>query len=267
MEAIKHLSAIVVVYNKNCGDSSTCKALQKIHDDSISVIIYDNSTKDFGNAEYCKRLGWEYLGGKGNVGISKAYNACIEFLKGKKSTGLICLFDDDTELDPKYFDMLREASVSSAKIYVPMIFSDERLISPCILEKGHRVIEFKDENQLLNYNGDRLSAINSCMAIDLSVFDDYRYDENIFLDGVDHYFLCEMRDRGITPIVFPYKCNHAFSGTEHPPKEVVKKRFHIYKKDYSYILKNDRISYIRLVGKRALSLSLKYKTLEFLFMR
>ena len=115
--------------------------------------------------------------------------------------------------------------------------------------------------------GNELSAINSCMAIDLSVFDNYRYDENIFLDGVDHFFIMQMREKGIKPYIFDYRCDHAFSGVEHPSKEAVKTRFRIYKKDYAYILKNDRFSFIRLVGKRALSLCLKYKTLEFLFLR
>ncbi len=265
MEQVRPIWAVVVVYNIRCQESQTCQALKKLNNDGIRVIIYDNSTKDMGNCDYCRDSGWVYLGGNGNMGISKAYNACIDYLKSEKQQGLLCLFDDDTELDGEYFEKLIAAySKCGEKIFVPLIFAAGSLISPCILKKGHRVVAFKDEEQALAYSGNELSAINSCMAIDLSVFDDYRYDENIFLDGVDHYFTTQMREKGIKITVFDYRCNHAFSGTERPPKESAKIRFGIYAKDYKYILKNDKLSYLRLVGKRALSLCVKYKTLEFL---
>ena len=262
----KHISALVVVYNKRCEDSYTCKALKHINGDNIEVIIYDNSTKDMHNYDYCKECGWVYLGGDGNKGISKAYNACIDYLKQKEKSGLLCLFDDDTKLQPEYFDLLQSSFDEDKKMYVPLILANDKLISPCILKKGHKVICFDDAQQALDYSGDELSAINSCTAIDLSVFDDYRYDENIFLDGVDHVFYVDMRKKGIKPYVFDYRCHHSFSGVEMPKLKSAVTRFKIYKKDYKYIFRNEKFYYFKLVGKRALSLCLKYKTLKCLFL-
>ncbi|MBQ8304496.1 MAG: glycosyltransferase, partial [Clostridia bacterium] len=96
--------AVVVMYNTYCQESPTCMALKKT--EKIRVIIYDNSTRDMGNREYCESLNWVYLGGDGNKGISKAYNACIDYIKEKGIKGIICLFDDDTAVEPAYFESL-----------------------------------------------------------------------------------------------------------------------------------------------------------------
>lgn len=260
---MEQIAAIVVIYNKRCEDSPTCCALSKLND--IKVLIYDNSTSDFFNEQYCKTKGWIYFGGMGNIGISRAYNTCINRLFKEYFDGLVCLFDDDTNIDKNYFFCLREAVKESAnKIFVPLIYSADKLLSPCILQKGHKVKEFNNGQAAIKYVGNDISAINSCMAINMKIFKNYRYDENIFLDGVDHHFVTDMRSQGESITVFEYRCNHNFSGTEHPSKQAAIKRFSIYAKDYRYILKDNKFSYFKLVGKRALSLCFKYKTLVFL---
>ncbi len=258
-------AAAVVVYNISCENSPTCRALEKLTGQDIRVLIYDNSTADYGNKAYCERFGWTYLGGTGNNGISKAYNACIEYLLGGHETDMLCLFDDDTDLDLQYFDALQQARErTDGNIFVPMIFAGGKLISPCILDPGHRVRLFASQKDAAAYTGNGLTAINSCMAIDLSVFADFRYDENIFLDGVDHNFTQQMLQRGEKLHLMDYRCDHAFSGTETPPKASALVRFGIYAKDYGYILRNEKKHYLRLVGKRALHLTLQYRSFAFL---
>ncbi len=255
----KTVTAIVVVYNIRCADSPTCQALETLPD--IPVVIYDNSTIDMNNQAYCKSHGWCYLGGNGNVGLSKAYNVAIDHIKAHAPTDRVCLFDDDTKLDSRYFEALDAAG--DGQILVPLIFAAGQLISPCRIDANHRVLAFPDAQTALNYNGHDLSAINSCMAIDLSVFDDYRYDENIFLDGIDHHFMLDMHKRGVSVTVFDYRCDHAFSGSERPSKQAALIRFGIYAKDYAYILRHNHRAYLRLVGKRALSLTFKYRSVSF----
>lgn len=258
-------AAAVVVYNVACGDSITCRNLVEMNRPGLQVLIYDNSTRDFGNEAYCLEQGWVYLGGSGNAGISKSYNACVDYLKTRGAEGLLCLFDDDTAVSEEYFTALEQAAAQSEeKIFVPLIRSGGRLMSPCRLTAEHRVQIFGSEQEALEYRGSDLSAINSCMAIDLRVFDDFRYDENIFLDGVDHHFTQQMHARGNGIRVIGYGCDHEFSGDSKPPMESAMTRFRIYAKDYGYILRDNKLAYWRLVGKRAVSLCLKYKTLAFL---
>ena len=255
-------AAAVVIYNTACQDSPTCRALRNLSD--VTVLIYDNSTRDFGNREYCEKSGWVYLGGQGNLGLSKAYNACIDYLKANPVADMLCLFDDDTDLEPAYFEALQKAREQGGRIFVPTIFAGGALISPCILHKGHKVQMFAGEEAAKAYSGENLSAINSCMAIDLEIFDDFRYDENIFLDGIDHNFTQSMKARGEKIAIMDYRCNHGFSGAEKPPKASALVRFKIYAKDYAYILRDNKAAYYRLVGKRALRLTAQYKTLAFL---
>lgn len=258
-------SAAVVIYNKTCADSPTCQALKTLQNTTASVLIYDNSTADYGNRVYCEENGWVYLGGNGNMGISKAYNACIDYLTEQNFEGYICLFDDDTHLDPSYFSLLQQACERAEEnIFVPLIIASGKLISPCILNPTHRVTMFQDTQDALSYNGDSLGAINSCMALNMKLFARHRYDENIFLDGVDHNFVLQMRQKGEKIKVFPYRCDHAFSGVEKPPVKSALVRFQIYAKDYRYILRNHKFSYLRLVGKRAVKLTLQYKSPVFL---
>ena len=255
-------AAAVVIYNTTCQQSPTCRALEKLSD--VTVLIYDNSTRDFGNREFCEKAGWVYLGGQGNLGLSKAYNACIDYLKETHKADMLCLFDDDTDLEPAYFEALEKARAEGGHIFVPAIFAGGALISPCMLDAGHKVRMFSSEEAAKAYTGENLSAINSCMAIDMEIFHDFRYDENIFLDGIDHSFTRAMQARGEKVHMMDYRCNHAFSGVEKPPKASALVRFKIYAKDYAYILRDNKAAYYRLVGKRALRLTAQYKTLAFL---
>ncbi len=265
MDFASSIAAIVVVYNKACRDSSTCNCLEKMKTPLSHIVIFDNSTSDYGNRSFCEQKGWCFLGGEGNLGLSKAYNRCIDFLKEQDFTGTICLFDDDTDLSEDYFSALEKAlSEKEAKIHVPLIFSAGNLISPSILDQNHRRKLFSSPHEALSYPEKDLSAINSCMAIKMSVFENYRYDENIFLDGIDHHFLDQMRKNGYTASVFDYHCNHSFSGKEKPPFAAALARFRIYAKDYRYIFRDKPMAYLKLVGKRALSLCIKYKRIDFL---
>lgn len=266
MEHSLSITAVVVVYNVRCENSSTCRALMKGCGENVRVLIYDNSTSDYGNADYCEKQGWFYLGGSGNVGLSKAYNAAVDFLRENTSTDMICLFDDDTDVRSDYFDVLaREARKrSESGVFVPVIEAGDRIVSPFIEKKGHRVKTFKTSAKIFEKGFEKLGAINSCMAIRTSVFDDYRYDENIFLDGIDHKFISDMRKRGIRLEVIGYTCTHSLSALERPSKESAVARFRIFSKDYRYIFGKNKLAYLFLVGKRALRLTAQYKSLRFI---
>lgn len=255
--------AVVVIYNINCAGSPTCQALRRMDDPELTVLIYDNSTRDFGNLVDCQELGWRYMGGDGNVGLSKAYNRCIDFLTEQGAEGFLCLFDDDTDITPAYFTALREAASSGGALFAPLVMSNGRLLSPCRINGCYQTALFPDEKAAFAYAGDDMTAINSGMAAALSVFDDYRYDENIFLDGVDHTFVKDMAARGIRLRLLNYHCQHQFSGDEKPPKAAALIRFQIYAKDHAYIFRNQKASYWYLVGKRAAHLTLQYRSLSF----
>ncbi|MEG2658137.1 MAG: hypothetical protein RSA04_02280, partial [Clostridiales bacterium] len=45
------------------------------------------------------------------------------------------------------------------------------------------------------------TGINSGMALRLALFKNYRYDEHIFLDYIDHNFIREMRNIGKSMVI------------------------------------------------------------------
>lgn len=260
------IHVIVVVYNQSCSDSLTCEDLRKIFNHNIQVLVFDNSTEDYNNQAFCEKNGWKYLGGTGNKGLSVAYNACIDYIVSSNGSGWICLFDDDTHVDNSYFEMLlKYAKNREYSVIVPLIYSQSKLISPSVINRVfHGVKLFETEQKALNYSGQNITAINSGMAIRTDVFREYRYDENIFLDGIDHKFIADMISLNRTIGVMPYRCCHEFSGNSSPPHETAWFRFKIFAKDMRYIYRNRMWIYCFLVGKRALHLSVTYKSLDFL---
>lgn len=258
-----NLAALVVVYNKSCQDSPTCQCLQSAPV-NVQVLVYDNSTSDFGNRTFCEEKGWIYLGGNGNVGLSRAYNQTVDYLKQTLFAGSLCLFDDDTHLEPAYFAAIANANWGRKKIFVPLIISSGALISPCVRTKHYRSRLFETPQQALAYRGRDLSAINSGMAIHISVFENYRYDEHIFLDGIDHKFMEDMHKKGVGIGCVDCRCNHDFSGSAKPPAKAALIRFSIYVKDTRYILRGRPCIYFSVVGRRALHLTWQYKSLQFL---
>lgn len=255
--------ALVVLYNKTCADSATCRAL--VDQTNVSALIYDNSTRDYGNRSWCEERGWKYLGGEGNRGLSVAYNAAIDWLKAQGEAGYLCLLDDDTRLSGEYFQVLDRTLEAhpEAGILVPRVMSQGSLLSPC-RKVGARSRAFADVQALLAAPKETWSAINSGMAVALRLFDGYCYDERIFLDGVDHQFVEDMRARGELLTLIDYTCEQAFSGHERAPLQAVLTRFSIFAKDEAYILRGKKADYWRVVGRRALKLTAQYRTGAFL---
>lgn len=260
------IAVIVVVFNTSCEDSITCRKLAQYNDRKLQVVIFDNSTRDFGNQAYCESCGWVFLGGKGNVGLSKAYNQGIRYLQQAGTNDIVCLFDDDTDIAPDYFQTLKSAAVKTTanKVFVPVIYAGNRILSPCILTNTQTVRLFADEQEILNYKGSNLSAINTGMAIRLELFEDYHYDENIFLDGIDHKFVRDIRQKGYHLTVMDSRLEQRFSGDEKPSLPSALVRFKIFLKDNRYIFTNDKWVGFKLIGKRALRLTLQYKTTAFI---
>ena len=102
------------------------------------------------------------------------------------------------------------------------------------------------------------------MAVSLRLFDNYRYDERIFLDGVDHRFVEDMRQRGELLTLIDYTCEQAFSGHERPPLSGALNRFSIFARDEAYILRGRKTDFWRVAGRRALKLTVQYRTTAFL---
>ena len=172
----------VVVYNVACQESPSLRALARIP--NLSVYVADNSTRQLGNGAYCQKMGWRYLPMGGNVGLPKAYNAVLDAVEG---ASVIVWLDDDTELEPAYFDALsapRWRRILRGDIFLPRVTDEAGQLSPCAIEDcpGATLRAGRAPPR------ERITGINSGMAVRLRAYAAYRYDEGYFLDYVDHAF-------------------------------------------------------------------------------
>jgi len=255
--------ALVVVYNKQCKDSPSCRSLQAIHD--IRVIIVDNSTIETTNADFAQRNGWDYMHMGGNVGLAKAYNSGINTIGERGS--IICLFDDDTEVNWEYFDILIQKVMQEpdTKVFLPLVYDEIGLLSPSVIE-GLRV---KRVHDIKDIPVDMINGINSGMAIRSVVFNDYRYDEGFFLDYIDHAFIRDMKQKGFAISIFNAKLEQNFFANSNAAASAVIRRFKIFKKDFKRFCgksKEGRRYFYKEVIEQKKAMFLKYKDIRMLLM-
>lgn len=228
----EHFYAFVVLYNMSVQDSKTCGALKGITGHSIDVLVIDNSTKPYGNDVACKEVGWYYLSMHGNAGLSKAYNSGLDLLRERGHAGVVILLDDDSNITQAYFDELENdvREHSDVDIFCPPIRAqDGKFYSPNSygLIKSHQMHEATDYIPQRHFN-----AINSCTAIRSYVFDDYRYDERLFLDQIDHKFFEDQRRLGRKFMKMGTVINHEFSLQEVKDVQSIERRYSILVPDF-----------------------------------
>lgn len=224
--------AFVVLYNSTIDESRTCEELKSITGHRIHVLILDNSTRDYGNRGISQELGWQYLSMNGNAGLSVAYNAALDFLESQSCQGIYILFDDDTNVTQEYFDELEVDVVSypETDIFCPPIRAqDGRFYSPNSygLIKSHQIKRADDTVSQKHFN-----AINSCTAIRSAVFKNYRYDERLFLDQVDHKFFEDQRSLGRKFMKMHAIIQHQFSLQEAKETVSIERRYSLLVPDF-----------------------------------
>lgn len=196
--------AVVVVYNKFLDNSITVRSLLTFPDDDIHILIMDNSDNEYAemNLEKSRQMHVQYYLMGGNLGLSKAYNAALNILQDKDKNDLVIWFDDDTPIQRDYFIALKKQSADIAiDVFVPVIYGQDGVIySPNEVGvlKGKYI---KRPDQKINKS--RFNAINSCLAVRLRIYRDYRYDETIFMDCVDAKLFDDFRKKELIFSVLP----------------------------------------------------------------
>lgn len=259
----KNIYAIVVIYNKSCENSLTLNCLKNIT--NLDITICDNSTKNYNNKAYAKKMGYYYINMHGNKGLAVAYNRALERLRVR--TGYVCLFDDDTYVPKEYFGVLKkEITNSNADIYLPIIYDSVGVLSPCRINKFSVK---REKNIKKNLNQKNITGINSAMAINLCVFKEgYFYNEEYFLDYIDHDFIREMKTKNKNIKILDVKLKQNFSETSFENKDAALNRFRIFKKDFKKFCKGSffgKIYAIFVIMRRILKFTFKFKTLDFIF--
>lgn len=258
MKSVK-MYGIMVVYNKCLNESLTYQCLKG---QDVELVICDNSTGDYGNKDIAAIENVTYLSMEGNKGLSYAYNRALEYIFEKfrpDDADRICLFDDDTRVPEEYFNVLKSAQ---GEINLPIVKDALGIMSP-VKMKGRIAGRFSSVEEVINSDGSCISGINSAMSVRAKVFRNYRYNEEMFLDYIDHMFIMDMRHKNIYPKVLSIEINQNFSAMEDSKVSEIR-RFRIQKKDLRIFYKKNPILYYYIVIKKHIKLVKKYKDIRML---
>lgn len=263
---MERLYAVIVVYNSDVNESESLSNICKVKNHEIYVIVVDNSTIENDNSQKCKDNGWVYLSKGQNLGLSKGYNLALDYLGDKE--GIVIWFDDDTNITQEYFDQLSKDVDENpdVDIFAPVIMGqDGRFWSP-------NEARFFKNKQLKNVSdtirNNRFNAINSCTAVRLRIYKNYRYDERLFLDQVDHKFFMDQRNRKIKFRKMDIVINHNFS-TKSKMKDYnsLKMRYKIMIPDFLLFCSDRKIrlalGWIKVIGW-GFKEGIRYRRLGFL---
>lgn len=186
-ETDRLFDAIVPIYNEYMEECPLFELLTKNNGYNVQLYICDNSTKQDikkRNAATAGSFAWcTYLDMLGNMGYSKACNRAIS----ESSSPFVCIFDDDTIIPYDYFSKvlswIKRGDLTST-VYVPIVLSGEELLSP-LKTIGPMIYR---ASKVGDIDPSSCSAFNTGMVISRDVFSSVSYDENLFLEFVDHAF-------------------------------------------------------------------------------
>lgn len=278
------LLPVVVVYNRECAESASCRGLLAAGARHATVV--DNSTRPTGNRSFCAAYGWTYIDMKGNAGLSRAYNSALARLPDRLADAaaergrpgpapadvLLLWLDDDTTLPPGFLEAVADAAARhrDADVFLPVVEDAAGILSPCAAGRfrPHRVRRSAFPGDGLLLPAMRFSAINSGMAVRSTVYAGRRYDEGYFLDFLDHDFLRDLRSAGVRFRLLPARLSQAFSDTGPATPASALTRYRVFRKDYRrYQAKRGAAA--RVFGEayllfRAARLSVRHRTTAFL---
>ncbi|MCQ2584360.1 MAG: hypothetical protein MJ185_02125 [Treponema sp.] len=261
---------ILVLYNYECKKNDLVKSLLTEYKYPASLFVFDNSTEDeiiLKNQSFCKLNQINYYGDGLNYGLSYAYNYVIKLIN-KEINNWVIILDQDTHFNISFLDYYIQsiASNNNKMIYTPIIKDSIGIMSPSI-EKKNTMKHIEDyKTELLC----KCSFINSCMCINSIVFLNLKYDENLFLDCIDHDFIKSFKLNYSVDKIYVIEnlvIHQEFSGVTRNTVLSDLKRYGIFVKDYRIYTKKWKLSNFQAEIKlfyRALKLSLIHHTPKFI---
>lgn len=254
--------AIVIIYNKPCSESETLSVL-KLYREKLNIVIFDNGSEKYNNEQYCHEYGLTYLSYNNNMGISKAYNRAIINLQVKESD-YVFIFDDDTILTKEYMEeALNLIKDNECDICLPIVMANHIILSPSNkkFKCGSKIVSNIEDIKI-----NKITAINSGMIVSGKVYQKIEYDENLFLDMVDHRFMDCVRDAGYKIFIMKSIIYQNYSRQEKNNYESAWSRYQIFKKDFKTycVINNAKTFYLLSILKLKFFNAFKYRKIGFL---
>lgn len=235
---------LVVLYKENLESSKTISSfLNSIFDFSnIKLLIWDNSPYRILDFEilHKRQIQFEYKWTPENIPLSTIYNTAI---KNNKSSRLLFLFDQDSELSALYFKEMYDSvrDEPNVKLFIPSVFHNNKLVSPGRF--GFYKGKYLKNNHIGRNSSENMIAITSGMCIRFTTFreDKVFFDENLGFYGIDTKFCLDYAKKNKHLYVINYSLNHNLSiFQENEDIDVKLKRMNDNQRSTRYIIKNHK---------------------------
>lgn len=212
---------LVVLYKIKIGESPTIqsivnyvKSIDPENLKSYQLFIWDNSPDICHDIEAFKQeysfLDIEYVHTPQNMTLSKIYNQIGQI--SIQMNSYLTLFDQDTTIEFKYFEQLKNAQSIGYPLILPKIQCNEILVSPGkrFMSKGILLKNIESGTM----NSKNLLAINSGMSISSAVFLLIQYDERLRFYGTDTYFMRQYEKYYNTVFILDSVLEHSLAEME-----------------------------------------------------
>lgn len=265
---------IIVVYKDIYYKTESFKTLLKSfrvnkNDEQLHLFIADNTDTvgwHFSALQELEDVNISYQHFSDNPGLSYAYNRGADFAK-RWGFQWIVLLDQDTNLPiPFYLTYCRAVQNSNVPLKVPIsLIAQDRVLSPSYY-LGYRAILFnKVETGIKKIRW--YSFINTGLLINLNFyFDVGGYNEHIKLDFADHDFVYKSKKFTNVFELLDVRLHQDFSSITHSRQQALT-RYRTYLDDLKSFAQNKRYGVLLFINAdflRLVSLTLKYKSMEFL---
>lgn len=265
----------IVFYNSYIEKSAAISNLIKaINIDDCEVIAVDNSVVDKyleANLQFCKRKKITYLRMDGNIGLSKATNKALDYIKRQnpEENDIVITLNDDTSVTNEFILDVREKAQKYKEydIFVPYMQGQNGIYySPA---KAGFFKNYHPETLDTFIPQDRFFAIYSCCACKWKVYKDYRYDEKLFMDLIDNNFCDDQRTLGrkFMPLKIVIQQNYALKN-EGLSMDRIQNRWKIWVPDFLTYCKKKKmrlVGYYLSIAARGVMFSIKCKNIKFWF--
>lgn len=178
----------IILYNPN---NENFENIRKYRDANLfsDIIVYDNS-----ETSNCLNIpdGIQYIWTGQNDGLSKPYNRMIQFaIDGKFD--YLCLLDQDSQYDKDEIKNMIDYLEANHNM-----LCDTAIIAPRTYSATSKRVERAERVSEVTF------AINSGSFLNIQIIkgSGLRYDENIFLDGVDLDFCWSVRENNKKVLVY-----------------------------------------------------------------
>lgn len=185
------LGVIIVKFNRRMAELPAVHSALALAHVAEEWIVVDNSPHEDLEAEtFAGANGITYRWMGGNRGISKAFNTGMQLL-GPNITH-VCFLDQDTMGVSEFLADAHPLLTSRHDVWLPVVRTPNTILSPCkVIGPAFRPIKTVD------YLPRSFSAINSGLIGRVGVLRDLGFNENLFLDYVDHDLIRRARRKKV----------------------------------------------------------------------